>query len=84
MKNISQDEAEIIEYASNIAFHQQLSIPATSDHGILRVTYAVVGVKDEEAPTLLLCGGMFGGRWLALCYDYLAQKMGVRLICTDR
>jgi hypothetical protein len=73
-----------LEYAAAARLHQFLTIPATVDHGALRVTYAVAGVEADDAPTILLVPGMFGGRWWALHPHQLALKMGVRVVSVDR
>ncbi|KAM0276809.1 hypothetical protein ACHAQH_006344 [Verticillium albo-atrum] len=72
------------EYLSRPRFHQSLTLPATDDHGELKVTYAVGGSQDPSAPTLLFIGGMFGGRYMAVIGDYICRKMGVRIISPDR
>jgi hypothetical protein len=77
-------ETRAIEFLAQSRFHQSFFLPATPKHGRLRVTYTVAGVDDADAPTLLFCGGMFGGRWTVVGIHHLAVKMGVRLVCCDR
>lgn len=77
-------ETRAIEFLAHSRFHQSFWLPATSQHGRMRVTYVVAGVEDQDAPTMLLCGGMFGGRWVVVSLHFLAVKMGVRLVCCDR
>lgn len=78
------DEAFAIEYACSLRMHQFFTLPPTDTHGPLRVTYAVAGLQNDDAPTILCIAGMFGGRWIALLQHHLATKVGVRLICVDR
>lgn len=73
-----------LEYSAAARMHKSLTIPATADHGPLRVTYAVAGVERDDAPTILLVPGMFGGRWWALHPHHLASSMGVRVVSVDR
>ncbi|MBE3046970.1 hypothetical protein IMZ48_31470 [Candidatus Bathyarchaeota archaeon] len=72
------------EYVSRPRFHQRLTLPATDGHGELAVTYAVGGSQDPSAPTLLFIGGMFGGRYVAVLWDYICREMGVRVVSADR
>lgn len=39
---------------------------------------------DKDVPTLLWCGGQFGGRYQAFAYEELAKKYKVRFIAIDR
>jgi hypothetical protein len=82
--SLTDSETQVIEYVSASWLHRSFKLPATDTHGPLRVTYAVAGLDDANAKTVLLIGGMFGGRWLALSCHHLALKMGVRVICIDR
>lgn len=79
-----QPGSNIAEYVSRPRFHQRLTLPATDTHGELTVTYAVGGLQGPSAPTLLMIGGMFGGRYMAVLGDYIGRKMGVRVVCADR
>jgi pimeloyl-ACP methyl ester carboxylesterase len=42
------------------------------------------GKVDKDVPTLLWCGGQFGGRYQAFAYEELAKKHKVRFIAIDR
>lgn len=76
---------QAIEIISHRKFHQRFTIPATSKHGLLKVSYAVVGPeKAEGVPTIVFCGGMFGARWMGVWMNWLAEKEGVRLLFIDR
>jgi pimeloyl-ACP methyl ester carboxylesterase len=81
---LSSSQTLALTAISRISFHQSLSLPATLSHGPLRVTYAISGSEDENAPTVLLLGGMFGGRWIAVPAHHLALRDGVRVVCVDR
>lgn len=74
-----------IDLVSPIKFHQSFTIPVTDKHGRLKVTYSISGVPiGEYAPTVFFCGGMFGSRYMAIWDDYLATKIGVRVLHVDR
>ncbi|TVY33189.1 hypothetical protein LSUB1_G006335, partial [Lachnellula subtilissima] len=82
---LSPVQEHVIEFVSPIKFHQSFTLPATDTHGALKVTYAVSGIPvGEDAPTILFCGGMFGSRWMAVFNDFLATKVGVRVLYIDR
>lgn len=72
------------EFVDRPRFHQRLTLPATDDHGELTVSYAIAGCQDASAPTVLFIGGMFGGRYTAVMCDYIGEKMGIRIVATDR
>ena len=72
------------EYLDQPRFHRRLTLPATNDHGELTVTYAVAGAQSDTAHTVLFIGGMMGGRYLATLGDFVAEKLGLRLVVTDR
>ncbi|RMZ76939.1 hypothetical protein DV737_g4594, partial [Chaetothyriales sp. CBS 132003] len=74
----------VAEYVGRSRFHQRLTLPATDSHGELTVSYAVGGCQDTSAPTVLLVGGLFGGRYMAVMADYICEKMGIRIVVTDR
>jgi len=77
------DEAIEVVCAKHI--HQCLWLPPTESHGKLRVTFATTSnFSDNTLPVILFCPPMFGGRSLALHFDYLAKQTGVRLLCADR
>ncbi len=84
MAKLSEEEVFALERVSESWLHRSLTVPAANAHGPLRVTYAVAGRDDKDAPTILFHAGMFGGRWMALNWDYLAKRTGVRVICIDR
>jgi len=74
-----------IDLVSPIKFHQSFTLLATEKHGPLKVTYAIAGVPiGEDAPTIFFCGGMFGSRYMAVWENYLASKIGVRVLHIDR
>ncbi|TVY56671.1 hypothetical protein LCER1_G002440, partial [Lachnellula cervina] len=78
-------QERVIESVSPIKFHQSFTLPETDKHGALKVTHAVSGIPlGEDAPTILFCGGMFGSRWMAVFNDFLATKIGVRVLYIDR
>ncbi|TVY19414.1 hypothetical protein LARI1_G002554 [Lachnellula arida] len=78
-------QERVIELVSPIKFHQSFTLPETDKHGALKVTYAVSGIPlGEDAPTILFCGGMFGSRWMGVFNDFLATKVGVRVLYIDR
>ncbi|KAH6670447.1 Alpha/Beta hydrolase protein [Halenospora varia] len=70
---------------SPITYHQSFTVPATSTHEALKVSYAVVGRPlGEDAPTILFCAGMFGSRWMGVWLNHVAEKTGVRVLFIDR
>ena len=75
---------EVIEYMCNSRFHNKITLPATNSHGLLRVTYAIVGVEDDNAPAILWCDAMLGSRWNGTQHHDFAKKQGVRVIFVDR
>ncbi|KAL3425300.1 hypothetical protein PVAG01_02091 [Phlyctema vagabunda] len=81
---IGHSDDELLAFASAAQFHQSLFLPATPSHGSLRVTFAVVGLLEESAPTMLWLGGMFGTRYDGLSKHHMATTMGVRLVYCDR
>lgn len=80
----------VIAAACSSELHQSFSLPATSTHPTLRITYSTVGFNVDDtalssaAPTLLFIGGMFGGRYMAQYLHHLALRIGVRVIVIDR
>ena len=78
-------EEQAIELIAPRKYHQVFTLPATSEHGPLRVTYAIAGVEHgDDVPTIVFCGGMFGSRWQAPFQNFIAEKEGVRLLYIDR
>ena len=78
-------EEQAIDLIAPRKFHQRFTLPATSDHGPLRVTFGIAGKEEgDDTPTILFCGGMFGSRWQAPFQNFIAEKEGVRIIYIDR
>lgn len=78
-------EKQAIELVAPRKFHQIFTIPATTEHEQLKLTYAICGKEDgEDTPTILFSGGMFGSRWQAPFQNWLAEKEEVRVIFIDR
>jgi len=79
-------EEQAIELIAPRKFHQIFTLPATENHGPLKVTYSVLGPPvGEDAPTVVFCGGMFGSRYPYMIFvNHLAEKHGVRVLCIDR
>lgn len=66
-------------------FHQIFTTPATESHGPLKTSFSIAGIEHgENVPTILFCGGMFGTRWQAHSFDWMATRDGVRVIFIDR
>lgn len=66
-------------------FHRKFTIPQTSTHDELQVSYAIAGPDvGEDVPTILFLGGMFGTRWMAAVQNWFAELNGVRMIIIDR
>ncbi|PYI06237.1 hypothetical protein BO78DRAFT_315974 [Aspergillus sclerotiicarbonarius CBS 121057] len=82
------DHTHLLEFTAEKRFHQRLVLPAAADHGPLAVTYADIGPQATEdgtpTPTILLIQGMGGSRLWGYHKDYLANKLGVRLLAIDR
>ena len=81
---ISPQEEEAIKLVSPRKFHRLFTLPATENHGPLKVSYSTAGQEDGDLPTILLRGGMFCTRWHTIDYEYLAQEEGVRVLSIDR
>lgn len=77
-------QVEARELLAPIKFHRIFKVPATANHPELKVSYAVAGPLDENAPALLFVAGMLGIRWLAFFFDHVAMEEGVRIIFIDR
>lgn len=77
-------EARAREFISREKFNRRFTLPATDAHDELTVTYAVGGVDNDAAPTVLFIGGMFGGRFLASMTDHVGQTLGTRVVVVDR
>jgi len=82
--NLSPQEEEVIKIISPIKFHRLFTLPATENHGPLKVSYSIAGPEDGDVPTILLVGGMAHTRWYNIWNEHLAQKEGVRILCIDR
>ncbi|KAK7940772.1 uncharacterized protein PG986_013159 [Apiospora aurea] len=76
-------------YLANERFHQQLTLPATTDHDALVVSYTDAG-RDagddpKSVPTMLYIPGMFSSRLFAVFpLHAMGQKLGVRVLAIDR
>ena len=83
---IKLPEEQAVELIAQRKFHQIFTLPATGSHGPLKVTYSILGPPvEEDAPTVVFCGGMFGSRYpFMLIINHLAEKHGVRVLCIDR
>ncbi|CZT00370.1 uncharacterized protein RAG0_08419 [Rhynchosporium agropyri] len=78
-------EDQALTFLSQRKFHQIFTLPATKTHEQLKVTYGIAGPDfEEDAPTILYCGGMFGTRYLATTQDWFATQKGVRILMIDR
>lgn len=83
--SISSAEERAIGIAAPRKLHQIFTLPATDKHEALKVSYSIAGPEaGEDVPTILFCGGMFGGRWMAPGHNFYAEKERVRLIFIDR
>ena len=82
---LSPAQIQAIEILAPRKFHQIFTAPATDTRGPLKVSYAIAGIEHgDDVPTILFCGGMFGTRWQAPFSNWQAEKLGVRVLCTDR
>ncbi|CZR54154.1 uncharacterized protein PAC_04037 [Phialocephala subalpina] len=83
--SITPAEEQAIGRLAPRKLHQIFTLPATDKHEALKVSYSIAGPEaGEDVPTILFCGGMFGGRWLAPWHNFYAEKERVRLIFIDR
>ncbi|THV50740.1 hypothetical protein BGAL_0138g00200 [Botrytis galanthina] len=82
--SLTPAQIEARELLAPIKFHQIFKLPATEKHAELKVSYAIAGPSDENAPTILFVVGMLGIRWLAFSFDHVAMEEGVRMIFIDR
>ncbi|OBT69005.1 hypothetical protein VE03_01363 [Pseudogymnoascus sp. 23342-1-I1] len=73
-----------IEYVCAARMHHSLTIPGTETLKPLKVTYAIAGLENDDAPTVVFISGMYGMRWVALLWHHIALRAGVRLVCVDR
>ncbi|KFZ13069.1 hypothetical protein V502_06784 [Pseudogymnoascus sp. VKM F-4520 (FW-2644)] len=78
------DKDFAIEYVCAKRMHQSFTIPGTETRKPLKVTYAVAGLENDDAPTVVFISGMYGMRWVALSWHHIALRVGVRLVCVDR
>lgn len=81
---LTSSQIEARERLAPIKFHQIFTVPATANHSKLKVSYAIAGPLDENAPTILFVAGMLAVRWLAVFFDHVAMKEGVRILLIDR
>ncbi len=77
-------EEQAVILTSPIKFHQIFTLPATDNHGPLKITYSIAGPQYGDVPTVLFIGGMFGTRWMGIGMDSFAEKEGVRVLFIDR
>ena len=84
----SSPRSQALCYVSNRRFHQRFTLPATTDHDSLTVTYADVGraidTPGQQSPTILFMPGMFATRYLGVLIHPIAEKLGVRILVVDR
>jgi predicted dienelactone hydrolase len=72
-------------FCSNIKFHRNLHLPASLDHGRLRVTYATTtNFGDKRLPVVLFCHPMGAARYLIYGFEEMAKREGVRVLIIDR
>ncbi|KAK8088557.1 hypothetical protein PG997_003518 [Apiospora hydei] len=78
-----------VAYIANERFHQQFTLPATTEHDALVVSYTDAG-RDagddpKSVPTMLYIPGMFSSRLFAVFpLHAMGQKLGVRVLAIDR
>lgn len=89
--NVESLRAQAVEYLSNDRFHRRFTLPATSEHEALTVSYSDVGrapgqASDDDAdlPTILFMPGMFASRYLGISFHPIAKKLNVRVLVVDR
>ncbi|KAE8147666.1 hypothetical protein BDV25DRAFT_159840 [Aspergillus avenaceus] len=74
-----------LSYISNSRFHRRFTLPATTDHGPLTISYADLGADpDLNPPTILFMPGMFASRYLGAFFHTIAKNYGVRVLVVDR
>ncbi|OBT90814.1 hypothetical protein VE02_00381 [Pseudogymnoascus sp. 03VT05] len=81
---MADDKTFAIEYVCATRMHHSLTIPGTETRKPLKVTYAIAGLENDDAPTVVFVSGMYGMRWVALLWHAVALRVGVRLVCVDR
>ncbi|QSZ33829.1 hypothetical protein DSL72_005401 [Monilinia vaccinii-corymbosi] len=81
---LTPSQVEARELLAPIRFHRLFKVPATAKHLELKVSYAIAGSSDENAPAILFVAGMFAVRWLAFFFDHVAAEEGVRVLFIDR
>lgn len=86
MPSTKSPEEKAAELIAPRKFHQIFTLPATENHGPLKVTYSMLGpLVGEDAPTVVFCGGMFASRYPYMGFlNYLAEKHAIRVLCIDR
>lgn len=89
-------KAQAMSYINHPRIHQRFTLPATTDHEALTVTYADVGRSPPTTttlgsnsvvvslPTLLFIPGMFVSRYIGVPIYAVAEKWGVRVLIVDR
>ncbi|KAK7427772.1 hypothetical protein QQZ08_005710 [Neonectria magnoliae] len=86
----SEAEAAAARFVSHVRFHKSFTLPATTEHEALDVSYADVGLVPEPGdansshPTVLFMPGMFASRYLAVGIHTIAERLGVRVLVVDR
>ncbi|ELR03795.1 hypothetical protein VC83_04751 [Pseudogymnoascus destructans] len=80
----TSDRDFAIEYVCAKRMHRSFTIPGTETRKPLKVTYAIAGLENDDAPTVVFISGMYGMRWVALLWHAVAVRVGVRLVCVDR
>ncbi|OBT91390.1 hypothetical protein VE01_10626, partial [Pseudogymnoascus verrucosus] len=84
MAEETSDKDFAITYVCASRMHRSFTIPGTETRKPLKVTYAIAGLENDDAPTVVFISGMYGMRWVALLWHAVALRVGVRLVCVDR
>ncbi|KAK7414058.1 hypothetical protein QQX98_007090 [Neonectria punicea] len=86
----SPSEAAAARFVSHVRFHKSFTLPATTEHEALNISYADAGLVPEpgnanaQPPTVLFIPGMFASRYLAVGIHTIAERLGVRVLVVDR
>ncbi|KAK8113754.1 hypothetical protein PG999_005823 [Apiospora kogelbergensis] len=80
---------QAVAYLANERFHQRFTLPATTDHEALVVSYSDsgrdAGDDPKAVPTMLYIPGMFSSRLFGVYpLHAMGQKLGVRVLAIDR
>ncbi len=78
-----------VTHAANRCFHQWTTYPSPEGEGTtLKVSFATTSNFNDpgadDMPTLFIHGPMVASRYFLAGYDYLARKVGVRVVLMDR